>query len=230
MSSKYKLTKLNNLGSKFSTNFSKIDKERFATLSINEPDRILITDSLGDLINSGIEYPFETELSNWSKDLLGMVYQAYLIVNQSKKRMAIFNYASPNWDIINFSNDSLKAVKQFHLVTPQFTDLSTSDGNTTTRGVRRKSENIEGFKSVTSNKEAIYSLYSGRTYKRHRENAFVSNIILVHDWNGNVINKYELREDVKAIVISQDNNQLYTLTEMAINSTITIYDLHKHRK
>ena len=229
ISSDYKIKKLNNLGTKFSGSFSKIDNEQFATVSIKDPNRVLITNHLGELQFSGIDYPFEAEMSNWSKDMLGMVFQAELIVNQSKKKIAVFNYASPNWDIIDFSNDSLMVINQFHLAVPVFNDLSSQDGNVSRRSVVRKSENIEGFKSISSNKGAIYSLYSGRTYKKHKDDAYVSNIVLVHDWNGNIINKYELQEDVKAISISEDNNHLYTFTEIAEESMITVYDLQKYR-
>ena len=60
----------------------------------------------------------------------------------------------------------------------------------------------------------IYTLYSGRTYKEHKDKAFRGNLISVYDWDGNLVKLLELDVDVNEIAITRDNRKIYAIADL----------------
>lgn len=62
--------------------------------------------------------------------------------------------------------------------------------------------------------EYVYTLYSGRNYKEHKDKAFQSNLIRVYDWDGNLVKYLDLDVDVKQIAVTKDNRRIYAIADL----------------
>ena len=60
----------------------------------------------------------------------------------------------------------------------------------------------------------IYTLYSGRTYKEHKDKAFRSNLIRVYDWQGELVKHLDLDVDVNQIAVTKDNRKIYAIADL----------------
>lgn len=72
-----------------------------------------------------------------------------------------------------------------------------------------------GVYSITSNKECIFILYNENYIKdeiKKKENAYLSDKILVYDWNGNPIHILKLNQKVSAISYNQYDRYFYCLS------------------
>lgn len=70
--------------------------------------------------------------------------------------------------------------------------------------IASRRENITGFLSLSYNALYVYLLYSNTSFLEKLDDTFSSNIVLVFDWNGNPIKKYDLDNNLLSIDIDGD--------------------------
>ena len=141
-------------------------KDFFVVLGVTLENRVALVDQEGEIISQHFSYPFEEELSHIAKDALGMAYQGDLVKSDSLKRVAVFNDASPNWDIFEVADSrSVIEINRTHLRPPSVRDETVRDGSVTSYSVSYSKDNVRAFTHVKSTKKYIYALYSGKSYR-----------------------------------------------------------------
>lgn len=70
-------------------------------------------------------------------------------------------------------------------------------------------ENIVGAISVTCNTTGIYVLYSTQTFEEQSKTGKVGNLIILFDWNGDIIKKYKVDHSLSSIV--NDDGLIYAI-------------------
>lgn len=227
----YSPSKVASLGFQYNNSYIVLNDSNLFALSLQTEERITRLNLNGEVLESTLSYPFEKELGHFPKDLFGMIFQGLIVKNEPLKRGAIFTMMSPNLDIFEFRNDSIKLINQTHLGFPKvFDESNLASSNITNRSVSYSNKNKIGFVSVTSTDDYIYALYSGRTAEKYKGRHFFGEIVLVLDWNGNLVNKLKLDEEAYAIVVSSDDKTLYTVQETSDTNLIRKYQLPHENK
>ena len=72
-------------------------------------------------------------------------------------------------------------------------------------------DNRLGFADVAVSQERFYALYSGRTINDFGNDASLGDILLVFDWEGNLLRSYRLDASVANIAYDPEENALYGL-------------------
>lgn len=68
--------------------------------------------------------------------------------------------------------------------------------------------------TACATEEYVYTLYSGRNYKEHKDKAFRGNLIRVYDWDGNLVKLLDLDVDVNEIAVTKDNRKIYAIADL----------------
>ena len=200
-------------------------KDFFVTLSLHL-DRIALVDREGEVISQHFSYPFEEELSHIAKDVLGMAYQGALVKSDSLNRVAVFNDASPNWDIFEVADSqSVIEINKTHLRPPKVKDETVRDGNVTSYSVSYSRDNVRAFTHVKSTNKYIYALYSGKSYRDKDVFSDFGNNLIIIDWEGNLLAKHLLDREIAGFVVTPDNKRLIAVTEDINENSIYEYDL-----
>ena len=82
--------------------------------------------------------------------------------------------------------------------------------------------NVRGFFDVASSDDSIYLLYSGRTREKQAELDSECSHLLVYDWDGNPVRRYELEKTINSIYLHK--GRIYG-TSMHPESRIYVYNL-----
>ena len=82
--------------------------------------------------------------------------------------------------------------------------------------------NVRGFFDVASSDDSIYLLYSGRTRETQAELDSECSHLLVYDWDGNPVRRYELEKTINSIYLHE--GRIYG-TSMHPASRIYVYNL-----
>ena len=218
------LKRLYQFGPKNTVDVVNIGNGKFAALSIGSEQRLVIVDTINSTIGGVFEYPFADEMGI-PKSRLGLAFQGYLLQHPTQNRLAIFDEWSPTWDIIGFDKNDFWSIYSNHLRPPIVQDLSYQEGNVTSESIGVLLENQMAFFSPSATSEFIFTLYSGRNMAKWESASDTPNTVIVFDWSGQVVNKFELDRDVKCIAISKDNKSLYAFVETIDKNQIIKYDL-----
>ena len=220
------LKRLYQFGPKNSGDIVNIGNGKYALLSVGSEHRLVIVDTAKSSSGGVFEYPFADEMGI-PKTRLGLAYQGYLLHNPNNNRLAIFDEWSPTWDIIGYDGNDFWSIYSNHIRPPLVQDLSYQEGNVTSESIGVLPENKMAFFRPSATDDYIFTLYSGRTIDRWEMASFTPNIVLVFDWQGQVVNKFELDRDVKCIAVSEDNKSLFAFVETIDENQIIKYDLPK---
>ena len=72
-------------------------------------------------------------------------------------------------------------------------------------------ETLDCFHGIASDRDYVYLLYSGRKWPGEEVPSYECNHLLVYDWDGNFVTRYDLAQ--RAMSIFHDGNELYCLTQ-----------------
>ena len=114
---------------------------------------------------------------------------------------------SSNIDFMNVVDDKFDLVKSIHAGDPQLIPGSIELMNFVTP----KDNSIIGFIDLSVTRNYVYALYVDKTYldSNDQMNKQCSNIVLVFDWNGNPVKRYNLDSEAYYIGVNELNNKLY---------------------
>lgn len=207
--------------------YNQIGDSLYITLSLNSKNRIHLANGKGQNLGGFFDYPSVRSLKELPEDLLGMAHQGYLVKSITDKRVGVFLMNSAGWDIFDFNTiKTPQLVNQSHFNEVIAFDASRKISETSfSKSVAFGTNNPTGFLDLDANDDNIFALYSGKTYEEHGLNISSSNIILKIDWNGDIIEKFTLDQEVDRIVI-KNKDYIYCLKEDLNKSTLYKYSLN----
>lgn len=164
--------------------------------------RYILTNSTNYSIDSiFLDYPFNDELPI-SFEEKAMLFQGNFTTNSKLQRIAFATRSSPALDILSFESNKIDVVKRISGTT---LPIFASDNTGQLIGATLDNSNVWGYLSITSSNSYLYLLYSGKRTDEEYQN---SDIVLVYDWDGNLVKKLNLDQKVSEIVVDEDDNYL----------------------
>ena len=136
----------------------------------------------------------------------------YLMLKPSLTRLACANIENGCLDICEIQEDKLVRVNEVHLTNPRVAfNRTRPQGRGMVHPVTYRKDNALGFCDLTVSDQYIFALYSGRTYKQHKNNIDKGQTIIVFDWNGSHVRTYHLDRPCSSISYDADENVIYAL-------------------
>lgn len=122
-------------------------------------------------------------------------------------------------DFMKIKDNHIYHIKGYHNILPSWETKHSENMNITVW----TDNTINGFLDLSGNEKNVFALYSEATMK---EREYISDNILVFDWEGNPKNRIILDKFVKQIAVN--NNTIFSLSEDERgNQYITAYNLGK---
>jgi len=151
-----------------------------------------------------------------NKDLLSiyrkMAYNGRLKYNNSLKKLVYVSIASEMFEIYNFNGSDVEFAMGNYSTVPKYGEVNVGNARTvvTDTETNGKGRNI----GVTSSDENIFILY--QDYRKMEigkgsPSGSIADIILVFDWDGKPVKKYELDCIVKSINYDKARNRLWAI-------------------
>lgn len=117
------------------------------------------------------------------------------------------NYSS-NIDFFSVESNEVKILNSLRLNKPNYTPIQTGELNR----VSPSKDDYIGYLDLSATDKYLYALYTDKKiYYNGVYNDFNSNIILVFDWNGNPICKYELPNNAYYISVNEYLGRIYAV-------------------
>lgn len=179
----------------------KLNSEVFLGVGLYD-GRYLLTNSVNYSIDSVFfEYPFNSELPITYEEK-AMLFQGNFTNNLDNSRIAFATRSSPVLDILSFEDNKIRLIKR---IQGSKLPVFASENSGTMIGATLDNSNLWGFLSITSSNSYLYVLYSG---KRTDEDYQISDVVMVYDWDGNLIKRIKLDQEVSEIVVDGNDNYL----------------------
>lgn len=179
----------------------KLNSDVFLGVGLYDGRYILTNSSTYSIDSVFFDYPFNSELPI-SYEEKAMLFQGNFTNKLDNSRIAFATRSSPILDILSFEDNTIKLIKR---IQGSKLPVFTSENSGTMIGATLDDSNEWGFLSITSSNSYIYVLYSG---KRTDEEYQISDVVLVYDWDGNLIKKIILDQEVSEIAIDGDDKYL----------------------
>lgn len=152
--------------------------------------------------------------------------QGILRKRPNKKQFVYSIDYSSNIDFFEIKNNKILLTKSLRLKDPIYTAIQDNNLNR----VIPANDNVIGYLDISTTENYVYALYTDKKIKENDTyNDFNSNIILIFDWDGQPIKKYELPNEVYYITINEKLKRIYAaLLNEDQGWTIKCYELmHK---
>lgn len=164
--------------------------------------RYILTNSTNYSIDSiFLDYPFNDELPI-SFEEKAMLFQGNFTTNSKLQRIAFATRSSPALDILSFESNKIDVVKRISGTTlPIFASENTGQ----LIGATLDNSNVWGYLSITSSNSYLYLLYSG---KRTDDEYQKSDKVLVYNWNGDLVKRLKLDQEVSNVAVDENDNYL----------------------
>lgn len=107
-------------------------------------------------------------------------------------------------DFMRITDNRIEVIKRYEHILPSWEVLQSNNMNK----VVWTTETINGFLDLSGNEKFVFALYSEDTME---DKPYVSNDILVFDWEGNPKHRIKMKEDVQQITVN--DSILLTLSE-----------------
>ena len=186
----------------------------------NNDKLFTLLDTKNNMIKEVGDYPPEdkTEVDkNLPPILRKMAYNGRLKYNHSLKKLVYISIASEMFEIYNFDGADVELAMGNYSTIPKYEEVARANtGNVVTRSVVPNLINGKGRNlSVTSSDENIFILYQDYRKMKIEEGSQPgnkANIILVFDWDGKPVKKYELDRIINGqITYDKERNRLWAI-------------------
>lgn len=137
----------------------------------------------------------------------------YLAVHPDGTRMACANVENGCLDICTIEGDQLTRLNEVHLSRSKVNLNKRSRGKGMWHPVTYSQNNLFGFCDMTVSKDYIFTLYSGKTYRQHKDDVDQGKIVLVFDWSGSHVRTYHLPLNCSSISYDESQHTIYALTK-----------------
>ena len=159
-------------------------------------------------------YIYKYPKDNISDDKMAykaMAYQGKLLINEEKNSILFSSYKHPYFEIFKIINQDLISIKKSYTGNYKY-EIPTDESMFF---AHQYEDNTEGYIDAYATNKRIYLLYSGRSIKdidvETHEKASLSNTILVYDWEGCPIIRYNTDIDLKKICVNDAENIIYAI-------------------
>lgn len=171
-------------------------------------------------VGNAIERPYVAGLESASLSSIASFYASSLLTvhpDGSRACVALVGMAALSFSVIE--NRELKEVKRYEYNEPAVTHAAGES-------YISREEMLDCFHGIASNKDYVYLLYSGKKKIADENSApsYECNHLLVYDWDGNFVARYNLSKPVMDIAL--DGNELYCLTQYP-SDKLYVYRLPK---
>ena len=182
----------------------------FIRLCVTEEGMFALSNSKGIELGLFEKYPPPGENdTEYPAYIRSTSYQGYLAVHPKDSLFAFVPISAPIVQVFRVSENKIRKYSE------SFLDYAHPTIKKDDRGGLRSAhgDNPLIYLSVVGTRDYIYVLYSGRTLKEYKGNAFYGRDVLVFDWNCNPVKRYVLDVDVSCIEVSPDNTTLWAAAE-----------------
>lgn len=160
-----------------------------------------------------VSYPDCLDLS-LSDTLKSIRYASnYLAAHPDGTRFACANVENGCLDICTIKGNQLTRVNEVNLSRPKINLHKRGRGKGMWHPVSYSSNNLFGFCDMTVSKDYIFTLYSGKTYRQHKNNVDQGKIILIFDWNSSHVRTYHLPLNCSSISYDEEQQTIYALSK-----------------
>jgi len=153
------------------------------------------------------EFGTDLELNGFSQDIVSYILQGLCAGNSKHKKFVWFSIYGDAFEIYDYKDlDNIKNIKQYTGIMP----IVKNEGSNPVFSVKSKL----GVPSLTSNDNYIFALYNENTLEDAitlRDEVFLSNKILVIDWNGDFVMQLELDKPIRSISYNKEKKELVCL-------------------
>lgn len=184
-----------------STSLLKIDDYFVGSGSIVRDNRFQIFDSQGNLITSCLHYQKPEKHRDMPDHVYATVFQGDYTVHPDNKKFVFSSDMSGNIHFFDFTPNSIYLNTDLFFYHPSFTN----------RGAHYiiDRDSKMGFPIIDSDKHYVYTLYAGNKTKEELLSNLTSDQILVYDWSGNPVKRYELEIPIFTFCLNGAGDKIY---------------------
>jgi hypothetical protein len=192
-----------------------IDTTFIASMVYSNNNRFQILNSQGKLIKSCLSYPKPEHYRDIPDHVYATGLQGFYTVKPDNRKFAFAATTAGGIQFFNYNPDSISMTANLNFYDPIF---SVDQGVCV---ISRESK--IAFIDISCNENYVYMLYSGMPMMKYAETQTCKHL-LVFDWNGNPIKRYELEEELAAFKVNSSGDKMYGIAYMP-ETTIVQYDL-----
>ncbi|MGV8139557.1 MAG: BF3164 family lipoprotein [Mangrovibacterium sp.] len=138
-----------------------------------------------------------------------MVEQAFYYNHPSKNIVAYFQSKSATMGILEIKNNDV-TTKEYSWWKSGQKELLGDNGRISALPAR---DERNGFITAAVTEKFVYALYSGKVMDRRTleslSDAFLSKYVYVFDWQGRLVKRYQLDQEVRSIAVNANDEALY---------------------
>lgn len=210
----------------------KLDDTMFLSDGFFHDGRFCISDKSKDTLIYRGEYPdmdLRVRSGNSSNDKLDnnikeMIFQGQLEIRPDLQYFVICSSLVGILEIYEIQGGAL--IKKKEIRERDYVDLDGFSNGTIVKADISPTF-PRGFSGVFVTQEHIFTLYSGRSEDEFPYNNNLGSTILVFDWQGNPILRFDVNEELKSITLDSSSNKLYAIYQSEEIGVIT-YDLNEY--
>ena len=176
--------------------------------------------TLNKTVSNFGEYP---ELSDEKipKSIYSLVFQGNFLVNTDIRSIVSCSYKFPLIEFYSVKeNDQIILEDQYFECEPKVEVMLTENF----QSVSSMPNNKYGFLDLYGTSKYIYALYSGRMTRNYKEKVYASDKVLVFDWLGHKVIKFNIDRDINCLAVSEDDQYLYGF-DLSHNISLLEYKL-----
>jgi hypothetical protein len=209
----------NQISKSFNFNFQKllrISDSTFLGIGIFDLKFAVAKPNSNEVEVLDIPYPFTD--GNKQKGNIPMSQQGDLVLKPSGDKVLCTTKYAPYFEILNIDGDT--KIKSSYVFKGWAPDINQNEDEKTI-SANLKKENKFGFISSSVTDNYIYLLFSGKDFS---VDPYLSDIVLVYDWDGNKIKRLNLDHEVEFISVSGEDAFLISYHDDG-KPNLTRYDL-----
>lgn len=187
-------------------NLVPLKNEKYVGIGLFDEGRYLLLDSQGRGISYNYDYPQFDGDETFSNAHKAIAFQGHLRQKPDGNRFYFACTKSEILEIFSLDNNKITKIAEYHGEYAQF--VPETFGNNSIATATKKESKVR-FVSTDCTDEYIYLLYSGRIIADGHYQAYLASTILVFDWDGKPVKRYNLDKNIRCITINQYNNKIY---------------------
>lgn len=148
--------------------------------------------------------PYSPDTADYPR-IKKMAYESFLFLKPTGDKCALACRYADQVEIVDLTTQQSKIIKGPEGYEPNVIVMKGNDGkDLAARGPDTRYAFVQG--KVTN--KYIYLLYSGNNHQS--DHLWFGKYIYVYDWNGNPVQRLELKDYVSDFVVTQDDSRIYT--------------------
>lgn len=152
-----------------------------------------------------LSYPLHSSFPDIAEKTKAILYASVVLrLSPDEKAFVCADMYSGNIEFCKIEGGDIISVKQlcFHLPDVKIKGRE---------NVIYKRSNQMGFSDITVSRDRVYAIHSGKTYLKNNVDFMDCNELLEFDWEGNLLNTYNLKKSVTNILYNEEKHMLYAV-------------------